>query len=174
MLFILAHCSHCRIASWQTDWQLTDCCRHIPVDVYGKGSCSDPGLKCDRSQDDQCLQMLNTSYKVSQMDFTPTKCLGWLILRLKHIKGSEVCHWIKNNLFISINVILRIITTRLTYFSIFSSTSLWKTPCVRIMWQRSSGKFSSTTWYLWFSMVPTCPALLPRIHILILKILTIA
>jgi len=37
--------------------------KHISVDVYGKGSCSDPGLKCERSQDDQCLQMLNTSYK---------------------------------------------------------------------------------------------------------------
>ena len=44
---------------------IVTCCRHISVDVYGKGSCSDPGLKCDRSKDDQCLQMLNTSYKVS-------------------------------------------------------------------------------------------------------------
>ena len=40
-------------------------CRHISVDVYGKGRCSDPGLKCDKGEGDQCLQMLNTSYKVS-------------------------------------------------------------------------------------------------------------
>ena len=33
------------------------------MDVYGKGSCSDPGMTCDRSIDDKCLQMLSTSYK---------------------------------------------------------------------------------------------------------------
>ena len=40
-------------------------CRHLGVDVYGKGSCSDPGLTCDRKSDDKCLQMLNTTYKVT-------------------------------------------------------------------------------------------------------------
>ena len=40
-------------------------CRHLGVDVYGKGSCSDPGLTCDRKSDDKCLQMLNNSYKVT-------------------------------------------------------------------------------------------------------------
>ena len=40
-------------------------CRHLGVDVYGKGSCSDPGLTCDRKADDKCLQMLNTTYKVT-------------------------------------------------------------------------------------------------------------
>ena len=39
--------------------------RHLGVDVYGKGSCSDPGLTCDRKADDKCLQMLNTTYKVT-------------------------------------------------------------------------------------------------------------
>ena len=39
--------------------------RHMGVDVYGKGSCSDPGLTCDRKSDDKCLQMLNTTYKVT-------------------------------------------------------------------------------------------------------------
>lgn len=33
------------------------------MDVYGKGSCSDPGMTCERSQDDKCLRMLSTSYK---------------------------------------------------------------------------------------------------------------
>ena len=45
-------------------------CRHIGVDVYGKGSCSDPGLACDRSSDDKCLQMLHTSYKVFPCFYT--------------------------------------------------------------------------------------------------------
>jgi len=37
--------------------------KYIPVDVYGSGSCSDPGLSCPRSKDAECLQMLNTTYK---------------------------------------------------------------------------------------------------------------
>ena len=32
--------------------------------MYGTGWCSDPGLKCDRSQEKTCLEMLDTSYKV--------------------------------------------------------------------------------------------------------------
>ena len=35
------------------------------MDVFGTGKCSDPGLKCDRSQDKTCLKMLDTSYKVT-------------------------------------------------------------------------------------------------------------
>ena len=34
--------------------------------MYGTGSCSDPGMTCPRSDDDKCLKMLNTSYKVKQ------------------------------------------------------------------------------------------------------------
>ena len=46
--------------------------RHLGVDVYGKGSCSDPGLTCDRKADDKCLQMLNTTYKVTP--WLPVPC----------------------------------------------------------------------------------------------------
>ena len=35
------------------------------MDVYGTDWCSDPGLKCDRSHDKTCLEMLDTSYKVT-------------------------------------------------------------------------------------------------------------
>ena len=38
---------------------------YLGVDVYGTESCSDPGLTCDRKADDKCLQMLNTTYKVT-------------------------------------------------------------------------------------------------------------
>ena len=41
------------------------CCRYIGVDVYGNGGCSDPGLTCPRSEDSKCIQMLNTTYKVT-------------------------------------------------------------------------------------------------------------
>ena len=37
---------------------------YLNVDVYGTGSCSDPGMTCPRSDDAKCLTMLNTSYKV--------------------------------------------------------------------------------------------------------------
>lgn len=36
---------------------------YLNVDVYGTGSCSDPGMTCPRSDDAKCLTMLNTSYK---------------------------------------------------------------------------------------------------------------
>ena len=35
---------------------------HVKIDVYGQ--CSDQHLVCDRSNDDSCMQMLNSSYKV--------------------------------------------------------------------------------------------------------------
>ena len=38
---------------------------YLSVDVYGTESCSNPGLTCDRTSDDKCLQMLNNSYKVT-------------------------------------------------------------------------------------------------------------
>ena len=41
--------------------------QHIGVDVYGTGACSDPGLQCPRSDDKKCLEMLSTSYKVTQI-----------------------------------------------------------------------------------------------------------
>ena len=41
--------------------KLTPQSRYLGVDVYGK--CGDPGMTCDRSNDDKCLQMLSTSYK---------------------------------------------------------------------------------------------------------------
>jgi len=37
--------------------------KYMGVDVYGSGSCSDPGLSCPRSQDNDCLRMLNNTYK---------------------------------------------------------------------------------------------------------------
>ena len=40
--------------------------QHLSVDVFGEGSCSDPGLACPRSQESQCLHMLNTTYKVEE------------------------------------------------------------------------------------------------------------
>lgn len=36
---------------------------HISIDVYGQ--CSDQKLVCERSNDDKCLEMLSTSYKVT-------------------------------------------------------------------------------------------------------------
>ena len=49
------------------------CIRHLEVDVYGTGWCSDPGLKCDRSQEKTCLEMLDTSYKVTVCLFVFTQ-----------------------------------------------------------------------------------------------------
>ena len=39
--------------------------KYLTVDVYGSGPCSDPGLVCPRSDDDKCMKMLESSYKVS-------------------------------------------------------------------------------------------------------------
>ena len=49
----------------------------LSVDVFGSSDCSDPGLTCDRKQDQQCLQMLNTTYKVG----TEAGTLNIIVLR---------------------------------------------------------------------------------------------
>ena len=51
--------------------------RHLGVDVYGKGSCSDPGMACERSKDDKCLQMLSTSYKF-YLSFENSLCADYI------------------------------------------------------------------------------------------------
>ena len=51
--------------------------RHLGVDVYGKGSCSDPGMACERSKDDKCLRMLSTSYKF-YLSFENSLCADYI------------------------------------------------------------------------------------------------
>ena len=50
--------------------------KYLTVDVYGNGPCSDPGLVCPRSDDDKCLKMLESSYKVNNSDLNPNSGMG--------------------------------------------------------------------------------------------------
>lgn len=52
--------------------------KFLTVDVFGSGDCADPGLNCPRARDEECLQMLNTTYKVSNQTSDLNNCLCYL------------------------------------------------------------------------------------------------
>ena len=45
--------------------------KYLGVDVYGRGRCSDPGLQCPQRDENKCMDMLSSSYKVTK-SFTLT------------------------------------------------------------------------------------------------------